>query len=176
MTTGAHDFDFIYGSWTVQNRKLRDVTDQACEEWVEFDATSEAFPVLHGVGHIDRMEVPRAPDGPGFEGMTLRLFDPSLDTWSIWWSSTRAPGRLDPPVVGRFTDGRGVFEGDDEVAGRPIRLRFEWTADPAAPRWQQEFSYDGGATWTLNWVMTFTRTQTAGGRGTPLTSLASRES
>ncbi|WP_209309090.1 hypothetical protein [Blastococcus sp. CT_GayMR16] len=124
MTGGARDFDFLFGRWSVHNRKLRDVTDPACEEWVEFDASSEVFPVLHGAGHIDRMDVPQAPDGPGFEGLTLRLFDPSLESWSIFWSSTRAPGRLDPPVVGRFTDGHGVFECDDVVAGRPVRLRF----------------------------------------------------
>lgn len=158
MTTpAAHAFDFIYGRWTVHNRKLRDVTDPGCEEWVEFGATSEAFPVLHGVGHIDRMDVAEAPDGPPFEGLTLRLFDPADQVWRIWWSSSRAPGRVDPPLTGRFTDGLGVFDGDDVVGGRPVRLRFEWRADPASPRWQQEFSYDGGATWHLNWVMTFTR-------------------
>jgi hypothetical protein len=159
MTTpGAADFDFIHGTWTVHNRKRRDVTDPACDDWVEFPATSEAFPVLQGGGHLDRMTVPDAPDGPPFEGMTLRLFDPDARTWSIWWSSTRAPGRLDPPVVGRFTDGRGVFEGDDLIGDRAVRLRFEWRADPVSPCWQQEFSYDGGDTWYLNWVMTFTRT------------------
>jgi hypothetical protein len=155
--TGARDFDFIHGTWLVHNRKLRDGADPGCTEWVDFDATSEAFPVLQGGGHLDRMTVAAAPDGPPFEGMTLRLFDPAADSWSIWWSSTRAPGRLDPPVVGRFTDGRGVFEGDDVVGDRPVRLRFEWRADETSPRWQQEFSYDGGATWYLNWVMTFTR-------------------
>ena len=159
MTTpAAHAFDFIYGHWTVHNRKLRDVTDPACEEWVEFGATSEVFPVLQGVGHIDRMDVPDAPDGPPFEGLTLRLFDPSDESWSIWWSSTRAPGRLDPPVVGRFTGEHGVFDCDDELAGRPVKVRFEWLAEQPAPRWQQSFSYDGGATWRLNWVMRFTRT------------------
>ena len=35
---GAAAFDFIHGTWTVHNRKLRDVTDPACDEWVEFDA------------------------------------------------------------------------------------------------------------------------------------------
>jgi hypothetical protein len=154
--TGAQDFDFIHGTWLVANRKLRDGADPACTEWVEFDATSEAVPVLQGGGHLDRMTVPAAPDGPPFEGMTLRLFDPEADLWRIWWSSTRAPGRLDPPLVGRFADGRGVFEGDDVVGGRPVRLRFEWLS-AGFPRWQQEFSYDGGATWYLNWVMTFTR-------------------
>lgn len=154
---GAHDFDFIHGTWRVHNRKLLDGTNPACDEWVEFDGTSEAFPVLQGGGHLDRMTVLDAPDGPPFEGMTLRLFDPQEQTWRIWWSSPRAPGRLDPPLVGRFADGRGVFEGDDLIGERPVRLRFEWRADPAAPRWQQEFSYDGGATWYLNWIMTFTR-------------------
>lgn len=42
-TTGSHEFDFIYGHWTVHNKKLRDVTDPDCTDWVEFDATSEAF-------------------------------------------------------------------------------------------------------------------------------------
>jgi hypothetical protein len=156
-SSGGDDFAFIYGSWTVHNRKLRDVTDPACEEWVEFHATSEVFPVLHGLGHIDRMDVPEPPDGPAFEGMTLRLFDPSLDTWSIFWSSTRAPGRLDPPVVGRFTGGRGIFECEDEIGGRPVRVRFQWTADGPTPEWRQSFSYDFGSTWRENWRMTFSR-------------------
>jgi hypothetical protein len=158
MTTpGADDFAFLQGSWTVHNRKLRDVTDPACEEWVEFDATSEIYPVLDGWGHIDRMTVPDPPDGPAFEGMTLRLFDPAQETWSIWWSSTRAPGHLDPPVVGRFTDGHGVFECDDVVGGRPVLLRFDWQADDRAPEWRQSFSYDSGATWRENWRMTLSR-------------------
>ena len=44
------------------------------------------------------MYVPRPLDGDPFEGFTLRLFDLTTQTWSIWWSSTRAPGRLEPPV------------------------------------------------------------------------------
>ena len=163
IPSGAQAFEFIYGSWAVRNRKLRDVTDPGCEEWVEFDATSEVHPVLHGFGHLDRMTVPEPPDGAAFEGLTLRLFDPSAETWSIWWSSTRAPGQLDPPVVGRFTDGHGVFECDDVLGGRPARVRFEWLADRPEPQWQQSFSYDGGATWRLNWVMVFSR-MGAGGK------------
>ncbi|NHC14660.1 hypothetical protein [Motilibacter deserti] len=148
------DFDFLLGRWQVHNRKLRDNTDPDCTEWVEFAATSEAVPVLHGIGNVDRMHVPDPPDGEPFEGLTLRLFDPAAGTWSIWWSSTRAPGRLDPPVVGRFTDGHGVFTGDDTLRGRPVRVSFEWHAGPGCPTWRQSFSWDGGATWVLNWVMT----------------------
>lgn len=160
MTNDAeHAFDFIYGRWAVHNRKIRDNTDPGCTEWVEFDGTSEAFPVLNGGGHIDRLTVPAAPDGPPFEGMTLRLFDPAEGQWRIWWSSTRAPGRLDPPMSGGFDDGHGVFFGDDVVGDRPIRLRFDWYADEVSPRWEQAFSFDGGTTWSVNWVMTLTRTE-----------------
>jgi hypothetical protein len=154
---GGGDFDFIYGRWDVHHRKLRDVADPACDEWVEFDATSEAFPILHALGHIDRLYVPDPPDGEPFEGFTLRLFDPATAAWNIWWSSTRAPGRLDPPMVGRFTDGHGVFYGNDIVGAKEVMLRFDWQADPTTPIWQQSFSHDAGATWKLNWVMTFSR-------------------
>jgi hypothetical protein len=152
-----HDFDFVFGRWTVHNRKLRAVTDPDCEEWVEFDATSEAFPILDGVGHIDRMFVPDPPDGPAFEGFTLRLFDAESDSWRIWWSSTRAPGTLDPPVVGRFSDGIGRFTCEDVIAGRPTTVRFEWTRGDDNAAWRQAFSYDRGASWRTNWEMTLTR-------------------
>ncbi len=155
--TGAHDFDFIYGHWSVHNRKLRDVTDPACDQWVEFDATSEAFPILRAFGHGDRIYVPDPPDGEPSEGFTLRLFDPKTEEWSIWWSSTRAPGRLDAPMTGRFTDGHGVFHGTDVVAGREVILRFDWQADPSTPVWQQSFSDDGGVSWKVNWEMTLRR-------------------
>ncbi len=151
-------FDFIFGRWQVRNRKLVDVADPNCEEWVEFDAVSEAFPVLDGLGHVDRMYVAEPSDGKPFEGFTLRLFDPASGTWRIYWSSTRAPGLLDPAVEGRFEDGHGTFQCEDEIAGRAVIVRFEWlTADPESPRWQQSFSYDGGQSWKLNWVMDLRR-------------------
>lgn len=157
MTTQAHAFDFVYGTWAIKNRELRDVTDPTCTQWVEFDATSEALPILQGIGHIDRIHVPDPPDGPPFEGFTLRLFDPTDDLWRIWWSSTRSPGTLDPPVVGRFRGGHGLFECDDVVGGHQVQVRFEWAADPSGPVWRQSFSYDDGATWNQNWTLTLSR-------------------
>lgn len=153
----SHDFDFVFGRWQIHNRKLRNVLDRHCDEWVEYGATAEAAPILGGLGHTDRIFVSDPPDGESFEGFTLRLFDPATETWRIWWTSTRAPGVLDPPVVGRFVDGCGRFECDDVIGGDAVRVRFEWFADEVAPVWQQSFSYDSGATWRVNWVMTLTR-------------------
>jgi hypothetical protein len=156
-STQSRAFEFVYGEWIVHNRKLRDVADPECGEWLEFSATSDVFPILDGIGHIDRMYVAHPSDGHAFEGFTLRLFDPAKETWSIWWSSTRTPGRLDPPVVGQFVDGVGTFECDDVVGGHNVKVRFQWQSDADTPTWRQFFSYDAGASWNLNWEMTFRR-------------------
>lgn len=156
---GRHDFDFIFGDWTIRNRKLRDVIDPTCDEWLEFSSTSHAEPVFGGLAHID--VITSGTDAPGgqWEGLTLRQFDPRERLWRIWWASTRNPGHLDPPLSGRFADGIGLFTGDDTLAGQPIKVRFHWT-NPAqgAARWTQEFSHDAGQTWRLNWTMDFTAT------------------
>ncbi|GGM18922.1 hypothetical protein ACFFX1_38430 [Dactylosporangium sucinum] len=146
------DFDFLFGTWNIHNRKLRDTIDPACDEWVEFATQSAAEPIFGGLGNVDRIW---ADD---FEGFTLRQYDPAEDVWRIWWASTRNPGHLDPPVVGRWSGGRGVFECDDVLGGHPVRVRFTWTHDgPDKARWEQAFSYDAGASWRTNWIMEFTR-------------------
>lgn len=150
---GQHAFDWLPGVWLVHNRKLADTLDPDCTEWVEFDAVQIGHTMLHGYGNYDHLLVKSMPPhGQGYEGMSLRLFDPTEGVWRIWWMSTRFPGRLDTPVAGTFVDGVGSFYADDEIGGRPVRVRYRWseiTGDSA--RWDQAFSYDGEKTWTPNW-------------------------
>ena len=155
---GRHDFDFIFGTWQVHNRKLRNPADPDCTEWLEFDTRSRAEPILGGLAHTDRIVCgPGSPYGD-WEGFTLRQFDPARRLWQIWWASTRAPGRLDPPLSGRFDAGIGTFAGDDVLDGRAVELRFEWTTpDTDRARWSQAFSWDEGQTWQINWIMEFVR-------------------
>jgi hypothetical protein len=151
MGDGRSDFDFLFGRWLVHNRKLVDLAGPDRTEWVEFDAVSRAEPILSGLGNVDRIWADE------FEGFTLRLFDPDSRLWRIWWASSARSGHVDPPVEGAWENGRGVFLGDDVLNGRPVKVRFEWTNDEPAPRWQQAFSYDGGGNWRVNWVMNLSR-------------------
>lgn len=159
MTDGRHDFDFLHGRWRVHNRRLVDFLDPACSEWTEFVADAETYPILAGLGNIDRFFVEEMPaDGASYEGMALRLFDPVTGTWRIWWAATSHPGRVDKPVEGRFAGGHGTFVTDDQVQGRSVTIRFHWYAESTdTARWEQAFSFDGRRTWTTNWIMMFSR-------------------
>jgi len=77
-----------------------------------------------------------AEDFPGrgrVEGMSVRLFNPDAGTWKIWWISTGNPGDIGTPVEGAWTGGTGQFFGDDELAGRKIRVQYEWTVHSPSP-------------------------------------------
>jgi hypothetical protein len=149
-TGTAHDFDFLFGHWSVLNRRLRRRLVGSCE-WEEFAAEMVARPLLDGMGNEDEF---RTDHDGGMIGMSFRFFDPRTRLWTIYWADSRRCGRLDPPVVGSFADGVGMFEGTDTHQGRPVRVRFIWSqTDAPEPRWEQAFSADGGQTWETNWVM-----------------------
>ncbi len=152
--SGAHDFDFFVGDWTIHHRQLRRrLADDT--EWLEFSGTSRMQKILGGLGNLDETEI-RSPRG-AYHGATLRLFDPETGFWSIYWLDSRKPA-IDTPMVGRFENGVGFFYADEPFEGRPIRVRFIWTpVSASACRWEQAFSPDGGATWETNWIMEFTR-------------------
>jgi len=151
----AHDFDFFFGRWSVDNerlvRRLAGSTD-----WQRFGAIQQCRPILGGLGNIDEF-VTDEFGATLFIGMSLRLFDRATRQWRIWWASNRKGG-LEPPVVGRFVDGVGCFEGDDVHEGVPVRVRFIWSGiGPDQACWEQAFSADGGTTWETNWRMRMTR-------------------
>lgn len=153
LPTGeVHDFDFITGCWTVRNRRLRG-RGVGSDEWDEFGGCHRGWQMLGGMANVDEMACP----SQGFSGMSVRAFDPEARRWSIRWiSSTR--GVVEPPLFGGFDGDHGVFYGDDLDDGRPVQVRFDWwRRGPLAARWEQAFSYDGGASWEVNWTMDFTR-------------------
>jgi hypothetical protein len=155
---GRHDFDFFYGRWQQKNRKRANLLVRDDASWIEFESRAEVMPILGGLGNIDTYKAPRFPGRPGFEGFSLRLFDPGTGLWRIWWASTIGHGQLDAPVVGRFRNGIGVFECDDVVQGVQVRVRFTWKAiTERSATWEQAFSLDGGESWDTNWITQHTR-------------------
>ncbi len=160
MTDGRRDFDFWMGSWRIDNERLVERL-KGSTTWERFEARGTAQPLPGGIGNVDDF-VP-IDWRPGYVGMSLRVFNPTTDLWSIYWLDNRTggldvAGYLLPPVVGRFTDGVGVFQGDDTFEGRAIRVRFIWSEITATgARWEQAFSPDGGVTWETNWIMQMTR-------------------
>jgi hypothetical protein len=153
--SSARDFDFWIGRWNGQNRRLRERL-AGSDEWEEFESTSDARPILDGLGNVDEF---RTDYAGGYVGVSLRFFDPDERQWSIYWADSRYPALLlDPPVIGAFAGDVGVFEGPDVFAGRPILVRYTWSrVTSPTPRWEQAFSEDGGETWETNWITDFTR-------------------
>jgi hypothetical protein len=153
--SGMHDFDFLNGSWNVHNRFLKGRL-RGSTEWIEYDGTLALELLLNGLANIDRYRATR--EGATVEGVSLRLFNPQTQEWSIYWADNVRAGVLLPPMVGTFKDGVGEFFGDEAVDGRRVLCRFRWSrTNTASPQWEQAFSPDGGQTWETNWIMTFTR-------------------
>jgi hypothetical protein len=153
---GAHDFDFLRGSWRVVNRRLRSRL-AGSDDWELFEAYMDNSPVLGGLGNIDRYRATRGE--MDFEGFLLRVFDPTTERWSIYWADN-VGCELGPPVVGGFVAGVCELFGDDRHEGRDVLVRARYSSITRdSVRWEQAFSEDGGETWETNWIMEFTRKQ-----------------
>ncbi len=150
-TDGTHDFDFLHGRWTVKHRLLR-ARGAGSGEWTEHLGTADTRPLLGGLCNVEEhRSTGRA------SGVALRCYDPAAKRWAIYWVSDR-DGLLGPAVHGGFAGDEGLFYGDDTFEGRPIKVQFRWQKlSPAAARWEQAFSFDGGKSWEPNWVMEFQR-------------------
>ncbi|MEV6601904.1 hypothetical protein AB0M36_34365 [Actinoplanes sp. NPDC051346] len=147
-----NDFDFLTGSWTVSNRRLKTLLAGA-DDWETFPGSATCRPIFDGGGTTEEIVFPTLPS----RGLSVRLFDVERQRWSIYWSSSRT-GLLYPPVHGTFAGGRGDFYGDDTHDGKPIKAHFIWSEiTPTSARWEQEFSADGGETWETNWIMEYVR-------------------
>ncbi|MEM9530478.1 MAG: hypothetical protein AAGA23_06145 [Pseudomonadota bacterium] len=152
--SGVRDFDFLIGKWRVRHQTLAERLKGATE-WREAMAIDVVRPAFAGLGNVGCFL--REVDEQPFGGIPIRLYDPTIGLWRIYWLDSLGQ-RMEPPVVGGFRDGEGLFEGDDELRGRPIRVRYTWSdvSDHAA-RWTQSYSPDEGRTWELNSIMTFSR-------------------
>ena len=151
---GRHDFDFLFGRWSVSNRRLRRPLSGS-HEWYEFEAAASETPLLDGEANLEQWDAPDAPKP--IHALALRLYNRETGRWSIYWSNAGS-GEFSIPTVGSFKDGVGLFYDREEFENRPILVRFRWSRQSdSACRWEQAFSIDDGKTWEDNWIMDFTR-------------------
>lgn len=153
---GQHDFDFEIGSWkTHLSRLLQPLTGS--NTWVQYDGTTVVRKVWNGRANMAELEA----DGPAghFEGLSLRLYNPSSHQWNLNFASSRG-GTMSQPTIGEFKNGRGEFFDQETFNGRAILVRFVISdIMPNSCRFEQAFSEDGGKTWEVNWIATDTRVQ-----------------
>jgi hypothetical protein len=150
-TSSRHDFEFLAGNWTMENKRLKTRLNN-CKEWVEYKSTSQNYgSILTGIGNMDvyRTTFNQVNNTP-YEGLTLRLFNPQTKLWSLYWVDSNL-GVLDPPVVGSFEGSVGTFFCKDVFQGKQVLVMFQWDkTDPENPVWAQAFSPDNGTTWEMN--------------------------
>jgi hypothetical protein len=153
----ASFFDFEIGTWNVKMRRRRLGADlQPAGDWVAFDATVVMRTILGGLGNVEDVTM-YTPDGVK-RAAGSRFYNPDTKEWRIYWSS-EGDGRWQEPMVGGFAVENGMLIVTDEfVQGAPVKTCYVWRdVHTERPYWEQNFSNDGGATWTCNWTMEFSR-------------------
>lgn len=156
LADGAHDFDPLMGNFTFHLHYIPHPLVPPTG-WTDLAGTGACYPVWNGRAQLDTVEL----DGSGgshIEGLTLRLYDRDARQWRLYWANSRI-GRLDPPQIGAFRNGRGDFYTTDTINGQTILIRFDWSRmTSGTPHFEQAFSSDGGSTWKVNWITNQTRT------------------
>src|SRR6266852_1449979 len=92
---GRADFDFQIGRWKLHHRRLRERL-KGSMSWEEFEGTSIARKFLGGLGIIDEATLNRTSGS--LEGMTVRLFDPQSQQWSVYFADS-VHGTLATPMI-----------------------------------------------------------------------------
>jgi hypothetical protein len=148
-TSSKNDFDFLEGVWNVKNRKLKTRLNN-CRDWEEFESEIHMRKTL--MGNIENYYA--TFNGEPFEGIAVRLFNPSTTLWTIYWIDNINPEMDKNPVVGSFENGFGKFYTNAVFNHKNILVIYQWNVtNPNNPIWSQAFSEDGGITWEWNWEM-----------------------
>jgi hypothetical protein len=150
VADSQRDFEWEIGTWRTTARVLAEPLSQTADEWLHFTGTSVVRPLLDRRANVLEFEV-SGPTGR-IDALNLRFYEPQAGRWSLTFVNIR-DGQLNPAVYGGFHDGVGTFYGDDQLGGRPIKVRFLiFRQGPDKARFEQAYSADGGTTWETNWI------------------------
>ncbi len=157
---GSKDFDWMVGKWQARLKRLVNPLTGSTT-WVEYAGTQTTTNVLGGKAVMDEFVVDSPAAKTRIEALTVRLYNPANQTWSIYWANAANGAFSMPATVGRWKDGRGEFYDHEEWNGRWILVRFVWSdITPTSAHFEQAFSEDGGKTWEVNWISDLSRART----------------
>src|ERR1700722_12463309 len=146
---GQHDFDYEFGVWKTHLKRLLHPLSKSTT-WAEYDGTTTVRKVWNGRSNLVELEV-EGQKGH-VEALSLRLYNPKSNQWSLNFANS-AVGTTGTPPVGEFHNGRGEFVDQEAFGDRTILVRFVIVKiSPTACHFEQFFSDDGCKTWELNWV------------------------
>ncbi|HZY99142.1 MAG TPA: hypothetical protein VFE36_06190, partial [Candidatus Baltobacteraceae bacterium] len=148
QSAANHDFDFLIGAWKTRIRTLG-----PGGKWIAIDGIVTNRKLWNGKADLEEIEA----SSSAFEGMTLRLYDPSAKQWNLYWASSD-DGNVDVPSVGAFEKGRGTFYSHELIDGVATYVRqVYFDATPTTYKFEQSFSHDAGKTWKPNFEASLTR-------------------
>ncbi len=149
-----HDFDFEFGSWSAHVERLAHPLTGS-HSWIDYSGTSVVRKIWSGKANLGELEIGNLRTH--IQALSFRLYDPRSEQWNVYFANSRV-GSLGVPMVGAFSNGRGVFYDSETFNGKPIRVRFVFSdITPTFFRFVQSFSPDGGKSWETNWIATFNR-------------------
>ena len=118
----------IHAGWVLEGRAIQDV-------WM-IPPRAERQPDA---------PLPQLPVTGAWYGTTLRVYDPRIDAWHVFWSDPAT--QFYARQIGRARGGDIVQEG--RLEGGPL-LRWSFTKiEPSSFHWLGEISADGGTSWRL---------------------------
>lgn len=153
--SGAHDFDFNFGTWHTHIKRLTKPLSGSTD-FVTLDGTVTVDKLWDGSGQIEDFKV-YGPDGP-IRGMTLFLYNPKSRQWTQTWAN-RKDGVLNTPMIGGFKDGRGELISQETLDdGRAVLVRAVWSdIKPDSHHFEEDYSGDGGKSWEAVFSADLTR-------------------
>ncbi|KAA6465227.1 hypothetical protein DYQ86_04590 [Acidobacteria bacterium AB60] len=153
---GSRDFDFDLGVWRTDIvRRVHPLSGS--NETMHLTGTVTVRKIWDGRAQVEEI----VADGPKgrWEGMTVFLYDPQGRQWSMNFANS-AVGKIAPPMIGSFQNGRCVLIGTDTVDGRTVLVRAVWSEfAPTSHVYEESYSADGGQTWEVNFTAHKTKLQ-----------------
>ena len=146
----SHDFDFSYGTWSTH------ITSYESGAPTPYTGRVAWRKIWGGRAFLEEIKASNASGG--FEGLTMFLYSPQGRQWSQTFAG-RGGNTFDPPMFGRFSNGRGVlvsFPVADN--GTMIFNREIWSQiQPNSHHFEIQASRDGGKTWKTSFLADLTR-------------------